>query len=208
MSVPLANPFGVGALVRGFARWLFRLTGWKTEGAVLQPPRFVLIAAPHTSNWDAVILIVAAYCFGVRLSWYVKDSVFFWPLGPIVRYFGGVPIDRRARRNTVQQAVETFAQREHFILAVPPEGTRGRADGWKTGFYHIARGAGVPIVLGFIDYARKVAGLGPTLVPTGDIERDFQVLAEFYNRVTPRFPQHRGEVRPAPARETPAPPAS
>ena len=194
--------------MRGFARWLFRLTGWKTEGAVHQPPRFVLIAAPHTSNWDAVILIVAAYCFGVRISWYVKHTAFFWPLGPIVRYFGGVPIDRRTRQNAVQQGVEMFAQREHFILAVPPEGTRGRGDGWKTGFYHIACGAQVPIVLGFIDYARKVAGLGPTLVPTGNIESDFRVLADFYNTITPRFPQHRGEVRPSPTREPPPSPAS
>jgi len=188
------NPFGVSAFMHGFARLLFRLTGWKTEGTVHQPARFVIIAAPHTSNWDAFVMLTAAYIFRVKISWFVKDAAFFFPLGLIVRYFGGVPIDRSTRRNIVGQAVERFAQSEPLILAVPPEATRKKSPYWKTGFYHIARGAGVPIVLGYLDYRRKVAGLGPAFTPTGNIEADFRVFEEFYAGVTPKFPAQRGTV--------------
>lgn len=192
------NPFGVSAFMHGLATLLFRLTGWTIEGSVHQPPRFVIIAAPHTSNWDAVILVTAAYIFNVKLSWFIKEAAFFWPLGPIIRFFGGVPIERSARRNMVAKAIDEFAERDPFILAVPPEGTRKHSTHWKTGFYHIAHGARVPIVMGYIDYRRKVAGLGPSIVPTGDIDADFKVFAEFYSHVTPKFPQLKGAVATRP----------
>lgn len=199
--MPLAseNPFGVSSFMHRLAKLLFRLAGWKTEGTVHQPSRFVVIAAPHTSNWDAFIMVTAAYVFRVKISWFVKDAAFFFPLGPIVRAFGGVPIDRTARRNVVGQAVDRFEQSGRLILAVPPEATRKKSTSWKTGFYHIARGARVPIVLGYVDYGRKVAGLGPAFMPTGDIEADFLVFEEFYAAVTPKFPDQRGAVRVDPA---------
>jgi 1-acyl-sn-glycerol-3-phosphate acyltransferase len=199
--MPLAseNPFGVSSVMHGLAKLLFRLAGWKTEGVVHQPSRFVVIAAPHTSNWDAFIMVTAAYIFRVKISWFVKDAAFFFPLGPIVRAFGGVPIDRTARRNVVGQAVARFEESDRLILAVPPEATRKKSTSWKTGFYHIARGARVPIVLGYVDYRRKVAGLGPAFTPTGDIEADFQVFEKFYAAVTPKFPDQRGAVRVDPA---------
>ena len=183
--------------MHGLAKLLFRLKGWKTEGAVHQPQRFVIIAAPHTSNWDAVNMVIAAYIFKIRISWFIKSEAFFFPLGTLIRAVGGIPIDRSASRNVVAQAVEQFNQSERLVLAVPPEGTRGKSDGWKTGFYHIACGAGVPIVLGYLDYQRKVAGLGPAFVPTGDIEADFHVFDEFYAGVIPKFPEHRGVVVPS-----------
>ena len=188
------NPFGVSALMHWFAKLLFRLTGWKVEGEVHQPPRFVIIAAPHTSNWDAIIMLVAAYILRVKISWFIKEAAFFFPLGILIRAVGGIPIDRSKRQNVVAQAVESFKQQDRLILAVPPEATRSHSTSWKTGFYYIARGAGVPIVLGFIDYRRKVAGLGPAFTPTGDIVADFKVFAEFYEHVTPKFPEHRGVV--------------
>jgi len=194
MASAQQNPFGVSAFMHGLAKLLFRLTGWKTEGTVHQPSRFVIIAAPHTSNWDAFVMLTAAYIFRVKISWFVKEAAFFFPLGLIVRYFGGVPIDRSTRRNIVGQAVERFAQSEQLILAVPPEATRKKSPYWKTGFYHIARGAGVPIVLGYLDYRRKVAGLGPAFTPTENIEADFRVFDEFYAGVTPKFPAQRGTV--------------
>ena len=193
------NPFGVSSFLHGLAKLLFRLCGWKTEGTVHQPARFVVIAAPHTSNWDAFIMLTAAHIFRVKLAWFVKDAAFFFPLGTIVRYFGGIPIDRTARRNVVGQAVVRFQQSDQLILAVPPEATRKKSLSWKTGFYHIARGAGVPIVLGYVDYRRKVAGLGPAFMPTGDIEADFRVFEQFYAAVTPRFPKQRGVVAVDPA---------
>ncbi len=194
MSLATPNPFRVSAFMHGLARLLFRLCGWKTEGSVPEPARFVIIAAPHTSNWDAFVMVTAAYIFRVKMSWFVKDAAFFFPLGPIVRFFGGIPIDRRRRNNVVDQAIERFDASERLILAVPPEGTRRKSTHWKTGFYYIAQGARVPIVLGYLDYKRKVAGLGPAFRPTGDIEADFAVFDEFYATVTPKYPGLRGAV--------------
>ncbi len=188
------NPFRVSGFLHRFAKLLFRLWGWKTEGEVLQPARFVIIAAPHTSNWDAIMMLAAAHIFRVKIAWFVKEAAFFFPLGMIVRYFGGIPIDRTMRRNVVGQAIERFRESERLIVAVPPEATRKKSPFWKTGFYHIARGAGVPIVLGYVDYGRKVAGLGPAFEPTGDVEADFRVFEKFYAAVTPRFPEQRGPV--------------
>jgi 1-acyl-sn-glycerol-3-phosphate acyltransferase len=199
MSPASDNPFGISSFMHGLATLLFRLCGWKTEGRVHQPPRFVVIAAPHTSNWDALVMVAAAYIFRVKMQWFVKAEAFFFPLGPILRFFGGIPIDRSASHNMVGQAVERFRQSDRLILAVPPEATRKRTAFWKTGFYRIARGAGVPIVLGYLDYRRKVAGLGPAFMPTGDIEADFKVFEKFYAAVTPRFPELRGAVAVNPA---------
>jgi len=183
------------------ARLLFRLVGWRTEGAPPPNDRYVLIAAPHTSNWDAVILLIAARIFRLRLAWFVKKAWFFFPLGPIMRRVGGVPIDRSARHGIVEQAVARLSSGEPLALAVPPEGTRGRAPHWKTGFYHIARGAGVPIVHGYLDYGRRVAGLGPAFMPTGDLAADFEVFRAFYEKVQPRFPDKMGPILPPPEKK-------
>jgi 1-acyl-sn-glycerol-3-phosphate acyltransferase len=144
-------------------------------------------------------MLTAAYIFRIKIAWFVKEAVFFFPLGILVRAVGGIPIDRSARKNVVAQAVESFQKSDRLILAVPPEATRKHSTSWKTGFYHIARGAGVPIVLGYIDYKRKVAGLGRAFVPTGDIAEDFKVFAEFYQHVTPKYPENRGVVAVDPA---------
>lgn len=182
------------------ARALFAAAGWHTEGSLPETRRFVLIAAPHTSNWDAVIMLFAARIFGVELRWFVKDAWFFFPMGLLMRALGGVPIDRSAPHGVVEQAIERFAVSEDLVLAVPPEGTRGRAPHWKSGFYHIARGAQVPIVLGYIDYARKVAGLGPAFMPTGDMQADFAYFRDFYARIAARHPDKVGPVAPPPER--------
>jgi len=194
MESSLPNPFRISAGMHALAKLLFRLTGWKVEGEVPRPERFVIIAAPHTSNWDAFVMLTAAYVFRVKLAWFIKDSAFFFPLGALIRLFGGLPIDRSSRNDVVAQAVARFDEGEPLILAVPPEGTRKHSPAWKTGFYHIARGARVPIVLGYVDYRRRVAGLGPAFAPTGDIEADFEVFEEFYAGVTPKHPELRGMV--------------
>ena len=185
-------------MAMGLAELAFRLTGWRTEGGPPPDERFVLIAAPHTSNWDAVIMLVAARIYDLPLAWFVKDSWFKFPLGRLMRALGGVPIDRSAPHGVVEQAVERLQQDGRLALAVPPEGTRGHAPHWKSGFYHIARGAKVPIVLGYIDYGRKVAGLGPAFVPTGDIDADFEVFRKFYGHIKARFPNKAGVVAPPP----------
>ena len=182
------------------ARALFSAAGWRTEGSLPASRRFVLIAAPHTSNWDAVIMLFAARIFGIELSWFVKDTWFTFPMGGLMRALGGVPIDRSAPHGVVEQAIDRFAVTSDLALAVPPEGTRGRAPHWKSGFYHIARGAGVPIVLGYIDYARKVAGLGPAFMPTGDMDADFAYFRDFYSKIAAKHPDKVGPIAPPPER--------
>jgi 1-acyl-sn-glycerol-3-phosphate acyltransferase len=176
------------------------MVGWRIEGGLPESPCFVVIAEPHTSNWDALLLLLAARAFSVPLAWFVKDAWFRFPLGGVMRALGGVPIDRSASRGVVEQAVAHLRKSDRLALAVPPKGTRRWAPHWKTGFYHIARGAGVPIVLGYLDYGRKVAGLGPAFVPTGDLEADFVVFREFYGKVRAKYPDKAGVVAPAPPR--------
>lgn len=198
MPASVSTPRKAGRLLNRAATLLFRLLGWKAEGTFPPLSHFVVIAAPHTSYWDALFMIAVACIFNVRFSWMVKDSAMFFPLGTVVRYFGGVPIDRSTRRDVVGQAVERFRNSESLYLAISPEGTRDYCDHWKTGFYHIAREAGVPIVFGYVDFARKAAGVGPVFHPTGDIEADFRVFDRFYSQVTPLHPEKRGRVAARP----------
>ncbi len=200
MSESKSSPFYVSPFLTATAKLLFRLAGWKTEGGLPAQRKFVVIAAPHTSNWDGILMVVAAQIFRMKIAWYVKKEAFFFPLGILIRAFGGVPIDRSKRTNMVGAAIEQFNERQEFILAVPPEGTRKHSPYWKTGFYHIAHGAGVPTVLGYLDYGRKIAGLGPAFVTTGDINADFAVFREFYSKVSPRFEKDRGDVVPNPGK--------
>jgi 1-acyl-sn-glycerol-3-phosphate acyltransferase len=205
MAAAVSPPSKAGWLLNRTATLLFRLLGWKAEGTFPALTHFVAIAAPHTSYWDAFYMIAMACIFNIRFSWMVKDSAMFFPLNVIIRFFGGIPIDRSARRDVVAQAVDRFRSSETLYLAVSPEGTREYADHWKTGFYHIACEARVPIVFGYVDFGRKAAGLGPIFQPTGDIEADFKVFERFYSHVTPRYPECRGRVVPRqPARESAA----
>jgi 1-acyl-sn-glycerol-3-phosphate acyltransferase len=177
------------------ARLFLRLTGWKSEGARPEPRRYVLIAAPHTSNWDLAYLLALAEEYGVRISWMGKDALFRPPLGWVMRRLGGIPVVRHKRGNLVAAAAQSFAEREDLALAVPAEGTRGYVPYWKSGFYHIARTAEVPIVLGYLDYARKRGGFGPALHPTGEVGRDMDEIREFYSDKVGKYPDQFGAVR-------------
>jgi len=157
-----------------------RATGWKPEGAPPEVRRFVLIAAPHTSNWDLAYLLALAETYDLHISFMMKHTIFRGPFGPFFKSLGGIPIYRHRRGDLVKQMVEAFGERGDFVLVVPAEGTRSRVDAWKSGFYHIAREAGVPIVLGYLDYARKRGGFGPALVPSGSVRDDMDVIRDFY----------------------------
>lgn len=163
--------------------WGLRLFGWRMEGRTPDLDKFVLIAAPHTSNWDVFVMLAAAFTFRAELFWIGKDSLFRGPLKALLRWMGGIPINRSGSQNLVAKTAALFDQHDRLILAIAPEGTRKKVRYWKTGFYYIAHTAGVPIVMGFIDFQRKVAGLGPTLIPTGDIEADMQTLQAFYANI-------------------------
>jgi 1-acyl-sn-glycerol-3-phosphate acyltransferase len=177
------------------ARLFLALNGWKSEGERPAARRFVLIAAPHTSNWDLAYLLAFAALFGIKLSFMAKHTLFRGPMGPIMRLLGGIPIRRHQRENVVDQMAETLRTSDDLALTVPAEGTRGYADHWKSGFYHIARKAGVPIVLSFLDYERKVGGFGPEIVPSGDLRADMKVIRDFYAGRKGRYPENFSPVR-------------
>jgi 1-acyl-sn-glycerol-3-phosphate acyltransferase len=179
-------------VIRPIVRWIsivfLRLNGWKTEGPLPDIPKFVLIAAPHTSNWDLPYMLFMAFRLKAKIYWMGKETLFSWPFGPLFRWLGGIPIDRSQANDVVAQSVEQFQKNEKRILTVPPAGTRKRVLNWKTGFYHIATGAGVPIALGFLDYKRKVGGIGRLVQPTGDIERDMEGIRAFYSDISGKHP--------------------
>ena len=174
----------VSTLLQGLAWALLKLSGWRTQGTVPTAKKFVMIAAPHTSNWDFPVTLIIAFVVRAQIFWMGKMAMFRPPFGTLFRWLGGIPIDRSRSNNVVDQTIELFRSRESFGLVMAPEGTRGLVTHWKTGFYHIARGAGVPIILGFLDYRRKVGGIGPTITPTGDIEADLGLIREFYDGIT------------------------
>ena len=177
------------------ARWFLRLTGWKEEGAKPVANCFVLIAAPHTSNWDLAFLLTFAACYDLRISWMGKDVLFRPPFGWLMRRTGGIPIVRHERGGMVAQAARMLGSANQLALVVPAEGTRGRASHWKSGFYHIARAAHVPIVLGYLDYPRRRGGFGPAIEATGDVSADMDKIRAFYADKVGKHPDQFGEVR-------------
>jgi len=185
----------VGPVTRGLGGLYLRLSGWRVEGRLPDAPKAVVIAAPHTSNWDLPLMLAVAYVLGIRPAWLGKRELFRWPFGWLMRRLGGLPVDRGTRQNLVQQAIDRFDAVDRLLLVIPPSGTRGRATHWRSGFYHIARGARVPIVCGFLDYRRKVGGIGPAFTPSGDLAADMGELRAFYADITGRFPGSTTPVR-------------
>jgi 1-acyl-sn-glycerol-3-phosphate acyltransferase len=171
-------------VARVLGRLWLRLFGWTLESppAVI-PPKFVVIAAPHTSAWDLPFMLATACSLGIPISWFGKHTLFSRPFGWLLRSVGGIPIDRRTPHDMVRQTVTMFRTSERLALAIPPEGTRRRVEYWKSGFYYIALESGVPIGLGFLDYARRRAGLGLLVSPTGDVRRDMEIVRTFYRDI-------------------------
>jgi 1-acyl-sn-glycerol-3-phosphate acyltransferase len=149
----------------------------------------VLVAAPHTSNWDFVNFLGFTEELGIRPHFMGKLSLFRWPLRGFMRQMGGIPVDRKSSHNYVQMMVDEFARRKEFMLTVAPEGTRSKSKKWRTGFYHIAVAAKVPLVVGMMDYGRKTGGLMAVIWPTGDFRADMQKLFDVYRGCVPRHPE-------------------
>lgn len=180
---------------RFLARLLIAVTGWKPEGERPGVDRYVLIAAPHTTNWDFLYLLVFAELFDLRISFVAKHSLFWPPLGWFMRAVGGVPVRRHKRENLVRSLAGLFEEHEELGLVVPAEGTRDYVDYWKSGFYHIARTAKVPIVMSFLDYERKRGGFGPALEPGDDVRADMDAVRAFYADKKGKYPELFGEIR-------------
>ena len=173
--------------------WL-RLFGWEVEGGHPGVKKAVIVAAPHTSNWDLPFTVATAWAIGLKMKWVAKHTIFAGPFGWFLRSIGGVAIDRRASQNFVNQIVDLLNSHDELMLIVAPEETRTKVARWKTGFYHMARGAQVPIVLGFLDYERKRGGLGDLFYPTGDLEADAEHLRVFYKNIKGRNPRQMSEI--------------
>jgi len=185
----------VGPICYWLARlylWIFR---WDTEGPDPDCPKAVFVAAPHTSNWDMPNMIACAWAYRMKPSWAGKRALFKWPWGWLMRWFGGVPVDRSGNRNTVQAIADLFASSEKLYLGVAPAGTRSYTDHWKSGFYHIAKTAGVPILCGYLDYGRRLGGLGLQFIPSGDIRADMDRIRAFYADMQGKRPALKSVIR-------------
>ncbi len=181
-----------GLIAELFARLCrigLRLTGWTRQGDWPADPRMVVCCAPHTSNVDGILMLVAADAWRVRLSWMGKASLTQGPFGGLVRWAGCVPIDRSARHDVVKVMVDALRGADRMILAIPPEGTRGRADKWKSGYYHIAHEAHVPLILAVLDYRTKTIRLCGALTTGGDYAADLPLILAPYVGAVGRHPE-------------------
>jgi 1-acyl-sn-glycerol-3-phosphate acyltransferase len=164
------------------------LTGWRITGNMPNIPKFVLIVAPHTSNWDFLHGALAYFALRLETVWLVKEAAIKGPWGALARHFGAAAIDRSRSGNVVQAYVDEFNKRDKMMLTITPEGTRSKVAEWKKGFYHVAVGAGVPIVPVAFDFPAKRIRLGPPFQPTGDIDRDLPLIKSFYRAEMARHP--------------------
>lgn len=172
-----------------------KLTGWDVDAGRPDVDKAVVIAYPHTSNWDITFTLAAAYVLDVDIQWLGKKSLFDPPFGFMLRWLGGVPVDRSKRTKMVDAMAETMRDMARGLIIIPPEGTRSAAGRWKSGFYWVAVGAEVPIVLGYVDFGRKRAGLGEMFRPTGDLHADFAQIRAFYEGMQGKFPDKQGPIR-------------
>lgn len=157
-----------GTLLRRLGLSILRWAGWRIEGTMPDLPKFVVIVAHHTSNWDFLIGLAAKWALGLDPRWLGKDTLFRAPLGWFMRANGGVPVKRTSRENVVEQTAHEFATREQFVLVLAPEGTRKKVAAWRSGFWHVAKRAGVPICCVAFDWSRKVVRMGPTVTADED----------------------------------------
>ena len=174
---------------RLFGGAILKVLGWKVEGAFPDIPKFLIVAAPHTSNWDAIIGLAAVLRLNIDVHFYVKHKAFGPPLGWIIRTLGGIPVNRDAPRGLVVEAIRAFEERDAFVLGITPEGTRKKMDRWKTGFHHIGRGANVPVVLVALDFGRKTIGPIATVDLTDDVNHDLAVIAGHFEGIQGRNPE-------------------
>lgn len=181
-------------ILRPLARFLLWLGRWTVVGEVPDIKKAVLIAAPHTSNWDGFWAIVYKVLIGLDVRWFIKDSMFWFPMNKLLEAFGAIPLNREQARSAVAEAIAAFDTHESFYFGLAPEGTRSLTPGWKSGFYRIAEGANVPVVFGFLDYRDRRLGLGPILTLTGNKEADMTICRSFYASITGRCPDKTSPV--------------
>ncbi len=167
-------------MLSSISLWLLKAFGWTVKAEYPGTKKYVVIAAPHTSNWDFPLGIVTAWALKLNAKWIGKHTLFRWPYGWFFKAIGGTPVYRHKSLNLSQQLAELFHDSESLVLAIATEGTRSKTNHWKTGFYHIASAAKVPIVMAYLDFGNRQVGIGGGFMPSGDIEADFEIIREFY----------------------------
>jgi 1-acyl-sn-glycerol-3-phosphate acyltransferase len=188
-----AVPRTHGPWTAAFGRFALTLAGWRIEGAFPDCRKMVLIVAPHTSNWDFLVGLMAKFALRLACRFIAKQSLFWWPLGAFLQRMGGLPVDRSAAGDVVGDAARAFGERDRLVLVITPEGTRSRVERWKSGFHRIARAAGVPVVLAVFDYSRKVVRLGPAFPATEDYDADLAKMQALISANMARHPARYGQ---------------
>ncbi len=174
-----------------FCNWLLcKQMGWKVKVTEDHPDKYIICLAPHTSNWDFLIGQLYNQAFGLESNFLMKKEWFFWPLGPIFRKMGGIPVYRQKRTRMTDAMAETARKAEKFHVCITPEGTRSRVEEWKKGFYFIAQGAGIPILLYGLDYERKLIQCTKTIIATGDIEHDMREIKLYFKDFKGKNPEN------------------
>ena len=176
-------------MLRIIAKCLLRLGGWTAVGEKPAVRKAVFIAAPHTSNWDGIWALIYKVSMDLDVHFFAKQSLFWFPLGALLRGLGGIPLNRNEPGSAVRQAVDAFNENDDFYFALAPEGTRSLRSHWKSGFYRIAMDADVPVVLGFFDYRSKQIGIGPVIELSGDRDTDLATIQSFYGTISARWPE-------------------
>ena len=174
---------------------ILALVGWKIDITLPEEKKFVLIGAPHTSNWDFPLALLTFWTIDLKIFWVAKKQMFWGPLYPLFTSLGGIPVDRKSSQGFIEQITDRFNQTDEMVLTIAPEGTRSKTKHWKSGFYHIAVSAKVPICLAYVDYSKKVVGFTQVVYPSGDINKDMEIIAEFYKNIKGKQPKNQGSVQ-------------
>jgi 1-acyl-sn-glycerol-3-phosphate acyltransferase len=192
--MPLAIVLQKSALMQKISRQILHLVGWRSNVTLPGVSSYVLVGAPHTSNWDFAIMMLLTTSAGIPVNWMGKDSLFKGPLGFLMRFFGAISVNRKEQTNLVDQIASMFDNKKELIVVISPEGTRSKTSRWRTGFYYIALKANVPIVMAYADYKNKVCGIGPIVIPTGDIQADFEIIRDFYKGIEGKHPLNQSAI--------------
>jgi len=193
--MPLALGIQKSSHTQEIARKILRIMGWHCHVIPPGTSKYVIIGAPHTSNWDffMILLLMAAEQIPIRLLG--KHTLFNGPLGILMRAINAIPVNRQETTNLVDQIAAKFDEFDSLVIGISPEGTRSKTSRWRTGFYYIALHANVPIVMGYFNYGKKICGLGPSLIPSGDIQADFEIIRKFYTGMIGKNPKKQGEIK-------------
>jgi 1-acyl-sn-glycerol-3-phosphate acyltransferase len=182
-------------MLKKFAHFILKSFGWTLKVKLPEEKKFILIGAPHTSNWDFPLGLLTFWTLDLKIYWVAKIQMFRGPLHYLFTSLGGIPIDRSASHGFINQIAEKFNQSEEMVLTIAPEGTRSKTGYWKSGFYHIALAARVPICFGYIDYQNRTLGFEQVMYPSGDIEADMRIISDFYKNIKGRYPEKQGPIR-------------